>query len=85
MFEEGDAGGERGALVELPEEAGVVEAGAEDTLVAPADDGGVFVGEGDVGYGEEVGRLVCRMRASMAKYFWWSRITVTRTSSGSAR
>src|ERR1700679_1623192 len=34
VFEQGCTVGEGGALVELPEEAGVVEAGAENALVA---------------------------------------------------
>ena len=61
-FEAFDALGERRLLVEVPEEAGVFEAGAENAGVAVADDGAAFVVDLGVEHGQEVrGELAVRV------------------------
>ena len=56
VFEALDAGSKRGLLVEVPEEAGVLEAGSQDARIAVADDGFAFRVDLRVENGEEVRR-----------------------------
>ncbi len=47
---------ERNLLIEVPEEAGIVEAGAQDSLVAMADDGQAFGIHFSIQHGQEMRR-----------------------------
>ncbi len=77
-----DAVGEFLLLIDVPEEAGVVEAGFEDAFIAALDQAlGIAAG---IHHRDEV-RASLPGADSTEKYFWWCRITVVRTSAGSSR
>ena len=70
-------------LIDFPEKPGVVEAGFQDSFVAFFDFGrrgrrGMFITATKCG-ARTPGAV------STAKYFWWWRITMVRTSAGSSR
>ena len=85
---EGDVGqivhaiGKGSFLIGIPEEAGVVEAGAQDAFIAvwirPSGSPSVLVTATNCGASLPSG-------VSTEKYFWWCRITVMRTSLGRSR